>query len=154
MRRALCVHLFVLGCGHPTPPPQPPPVATARTVDAAVPTADGAAALDDDLPRLAARAVLLYQAWQHALEDAGEDCAKAAAGMNAVADQYADVIAANARVLKAGRDKVKALRNALAPHQADMDAAAAAIMRSKALAACTQDHQFVTALDRIGGSPP
>jgi hypothetical protein len=150
-----CIAIFVLGCGHAAPSPQPTPVGqthVVRAIDAGA--VSDAAALEDDLPRLAGRAVALYQAWQKALVDAGEDCAKATANLNAVADQYADVIAANERILKGGHDKIAALKQALAAHEQEMDTAAEGIMHSKALATCTQDRAFVKALDRIGGSPP
>jgi hypothetical protein len=111
-------------------------------------------ALEDDPPRLAARAVELYQAWEHALMDAGEDCAKATANLEAVASKYADVIAANQRLIKEGHDKIKAVKEALAPHDAEMNAAAEAIVHSKAMAACASNPAFARATDRIGGSPP
>lgn len=156
MRRMPCVAIFVLGCGHAAgPPPPAAPVGqthVARAIDAGAPP--DAAALEDDMPRLASRAVLLYQAWQKALVDAGEDCAKATASMNAVIERYADVIAANQRILEAGHDKVAALKQALEAHGPEMDAAAEAIVHSKAMAACTQDKAFAQAIDRIGGSPP
>lgn len=154
MWRVLCVHIIALGCGHaagppPAPPPGPPPAARA---DAGPP--DAPLALEDDLPRLAARALQLSQAWAHALADAGEDCAKATANVEAVAAQYTDVLAANLKVLHAGRDKVKALREAVAAHQAEFDAAGAAIAHSKAMAACAGDPAFARAIDHVGGSEP
>jgi hypothetical protein len=152
MRRSLWV-LFVLSCGHPAGPPSHILAGPSHGAqDAGVPAGD-ATALEDDLPRLAARAVLMFQAWQHALADAGEDCAKATANVDAVAAQYADVIAANKRVLKAGHERIKALKEALAPHDAEMDAAAEGIAHAKAMAACAGDPAFAKATDRIGGAP-
>ena len=152
------VAVMLLGCGHAAPAPRPPSPPVARPApapDAAPPAADASAvALEADLPRLAARAVEMFQAWQRALEGAGDDCAKATAAMNQVAEQYADVIAANARVLAAGHDKIVALKQALAPHDAEMTAAAEAIVHAPAMAKCGSDQAFVQSIDRVGGSPP
>lgn len=157
MRHA-CVAVMLLGCGHAAPAPRPAPqpvVRPAPVPDAAPPPADASpVALEDDLPRLAGRAVEMFQAWQRALEGAGEDCAKATAAVNQVADQYADVIAANARVLAAGHDKIVALKQALAPHDAEMTAAAEGIVHAPAMAKCASDPAFAKAIDRVGGSPP
>ena len=147
--------MLLLGCGHAAPAPGPvaPPPHATRPADAA-PADAPPVALDQDLPRLAARAVQMFQAWQRALADAGADCAAAAAKVNAVADQYADVIAANAKVLAAGHDRVLALKAALAPHDSEMDAAAAGIVHAPAMAKCGDDPAFAKAIDRIGGAPP
>jgi hypothetical protein len=102
------------------------------------------------MPRLAERAVALYQAWAHAVDT--DDCAKAAAAMTAVAEQFADVIAANAKILRSGHDERKALKDALAPHDAEMEPAAKTIVAGAAR--CHDHADFVRAFDRIGGSPP
>lgn len=143
--------LVLLACGHPAPPASPPPHPIARAIDAAPPPpADAPLPLDQDMPRLAERAVALYQAWAHALDT--DDCAKATANMTAVAEQFADVIAANAKISKAGHEQHKALKDALASHDAEMEPAAKAIVAGAAR--CHDNADFVRAFDRIGGSPP
>ena len=136
------------GCGHAAPPPAPPPtVGTthAQPIDAAAPVK-----LEDDLPRLADRAVKFYADWQHALEQT-TDCAAAAAKLNVLADANADYIAANAQVARAGHDKVVQLRAALEPHAAELDASAKAIASAPAMAACHDNAPFAHAIDRIQG---
>lgn len=93
----------------------------------------------------------MYADWEHALAEANGDCAAATAKLNAVADANADVITANARVLAAGHDKVAALRTALEPHAAELDASAKAIVQSPTMAACHGDAAFARAIDRLGG---
>jgi hypothetical protein len=152
MTRWCCVALTAaIGCGHAAPSP-PPPVHNVVAIDAGV-VADAPVVkpLEEDLPRLAERALELFQSWATALGDAGEDCAKAAASVNAIADKYTDVIAANAKVLHAGRDAVKALRAELAKHEEQFDAAAKSVVQSKAMAACHDDRAFAHAIDRVGG---
>jgi DNA-binding transcriptional regulator YbjK len=149
MSRWVYLALAIAGCGAAPPPA---PVTTTTTTHAtpdAAPPAD--AALEDDLPRLAERAVKLYADWERALADANGDCAAATAKLNAVADANADVIAANAKVLRSGHDKVTALREALEPHAAEMDASAKAIVQSPTMAACHGDAAFAHAIDRLGG---
>ncbi len=151
--RWACAAWLAVGCGHAAPAPASPPVAQhAVAPDAA--TADTAPArLDDDLPRLAERALALFQAWRAALDAAGDDCAGATAKLNQLAIDYADVIEANARIAHAGHDKIKALRVELEKHEDDFDATAKAIAGSKTMAKCSSDRAFASALDRIGGSP-
>jgi hypothetical protein len=154
MSRWACAALFAVGCGHAAPAAAPAPgtTHTSRAPDAAIDS--GPPKLEDDLPRLAERAVAMFQAWQRALADAGEDCHAAAAKLDQLAIEFADVIAANARVVHAGHDKVKSLRAELAKHEQQMDAAAEAIAHSKTMASCASDPQFARAIDRIGGEPP
>ena len=95
---------IITGCGHAAPPPpsSPPPAAGtthAVPIDAAAPPA-----LEDDLPRLAERAVKFYADWQHVMEEANSDCAAAATKLGALADANADFIIANAHVMRAGHD--------------------------------------------------
>lgn len=154
MTRWASAVLFAMSCGHAAPP-GPAPGTThvtkaapdAGVVDAPPPK------LEDDLPRLATRAVQLFQGWNKALADAGEDCAAATSKLDELAVEYADVIDANAKIMHAGHDKIKALRDELAKHEDDMDAAAQGIVHSKAMAACAHDPAFAKAVDRIGGSP-
>lgn len=155
MGRPVWLATALLACGHPAPPPVAP--APVHTPDAAPAPHDAAPAPDapplaDDPPRLATRAVQLYADWRRALDAAGTSCATAAASLNALADRYADVIAANTQVVHEGGAKLDALRAALAAHQAELDAAAAAIMHSPTMAACHADPAFAKALDRLGGS--
>ena len=65
-----------------------------------------------------------------------------------------DVVAAIPRVLHAGRERAKELRDALAVHQDAMDAAAQSIVKSKTMATCSPDHAFEQTFDRLVGSPP
>lgn len=150
MSRWGCVALVAIGCGHAAPPPPPPPPPPRVAVDAGV-RPDASVALDQDLPRLAERALQMYQDWQRALAEANGDCAVASAKVNALADAYADVIAANAKIVHAGRDRVLEMRAALQPHEAEFDAAAKAIVQSDTMAKCHSDADFAHAIDRIGG---
>jgi hypothetical protein len=141
---------FAIACGRPAPPPAPPATPFAVMPDAAI---DAPLALEDDAPRLAARAVALYEGWRQAIETAGLDCAMAAAGLDEVALAHADVIAANREVVRAGGERLARLRAALASHQARLDAAARAIFEAPALAACAQDPEFARAFEQFGGNP-
>jgi len=117
----------------------------------AAPTPD-AAALDDDLPRLAARSAQLYQDLAAALGNAGSDCAAAADKLGAIEASYADVIAANTRVAHAGSDKANAYRQALEPHQSAFAAATSAIAAAPITRQCAKDDRFTAAMDRLGGA--
>jgi hypothetical protein len=125
----------------PTTPPPPPP----KVVDAGTP-------FDQDLPRLATRSLAMYTALAGAFAKAGTDCAAATTALGALEKEYADAIAANAKVLRDGR--AKELREALAPHQGDFDAQAKAIAGAPTLAACERDKPFADAFDRLAGPPP
>jgi len=149
MSRWAVLAMVVVGCGHAAPPAAPPPVVGAT--HAAPPDAAIDASLEEDLPALAARAVKLYQDWQRAMEEANGDCAAATTKVNALADANADVIAANARIQRAGHDKIVQLRAALEVHAAELDASAKAIVQSPTMAACAHDAAFAHAIDRIGG---
>ncbi|HEY5921651.1 MAG TPA: hypothetical protein VIV11_08265 [Kofleriaceae bacterium] len=149
MSRWAWLAAFAIGCGHPTTPVKPGPGSgAAAPADAAV---DAPVALENDLPRLAVRAVKLYTDWQNALREAGTDCLAASTKLTAIADANADVIAANRKVLRGTRDKVKALRAELEKYQADLDASAKAIVESPAMKACSTDPGFSRAIDRLGG---
>jgi len=121
----------------PTPPPDaaPPPVA-----------------LDQDLPRLAQRATALYQEVASAFASAGVDCAAATTRLVALQQTYADVIAANAKILHDGR--ARELRAALEPHAEALDAAAKAIVDSPTMSKCSQDRAFTNTFDELVGTPP
>lgn len=115
--------------------------------------APDAAALDDDLPRLAARSAQLYQDLAAALAGAaGSDCAAAADKLGAIETSYADVIAANTRVAHASSDKAAAYRQALEPHKSALAAAASAIAAASITQQCSHDDRFTAALDRLGGA--
>ncbi len=144
----LVLALLVGACNHP---PSPTPVTTgSATADAAPGDAD--VALDRDLPKLALRALALYKDVAQAFVAAGEDCPAAIAKLGALQSTYADVVAANAKVLREHR--AKELRAALAPYQDDFDAAAQSIMGSKTLATCAPDKAFEQAFDRLVATPP
>ncbi|HSN30750.1 MAG TPA: hypothetical protein VLT45_30895 [Kofleriaceae bacterium] len=138
-----------VGCGHTTPPAAQAPVGTTHAV--AVDAAPSPPALEDDLPRLADRAVKFYADWQQVMAAVGSDCATATAKINALADANADFIAANAKVARQGHDKVVALRQALEPHATELDASAKAIVQAPAMAACHDNADFAHAIDRIQG---
>jgi hypothetical protein len=140
---------MIAACGHAaTPAPQP---AVGTTHVAPVDARPAPLALEDDLPRLADRAVTFYAQWQRAMVDAGQDCAIATKKIDEVADGNADFIAANAKIEKQGHDKIVALRQALEPHAAELDTSAKAIVQSPAMAACHDNAEFAHAIDRLQG---
>ncbi|MGN6103828.1 MAG: hypothetical protein ACTHU0_01870 [Kofleriaceae bacterium] len=134
--------LALAGCGSRAPAAHPPEPAPA-TPDAAV----DAAPLHDDLAQLARRAVQLYEDISAAFAAAGTDCAAATTRLVELRGTHGEVTAANARVVQEGRGP--ALKAALAPYDARLDAAAAAIMRSPTLASCAEDPAFTTAFDEL-----
>lgn len=143
---------LAIGCGHPSAPASPgggaapaPPI-----VDAAI---DAPLPLDQDLPRLAERAVKLYLDWKTALAEAGTDCALATTRLNSIADANADVIEANRTVYRAGHERVKQLRAELARYEPELDGYAKAIVESPTMAKCWNDPAFAQALERLGGEP-
>jgi hypothetical protein len=158
---ASCDHLImsrwlvlamIAACGHAAAPAPQQPVGTTHAAPLDAPPAPKP--LEDDLPRLADRAVQFYAQWQKALADAGQDCAAATQKIDEVADANADFIAANAKLVKQGHDKVVALRQALEPHAAELDASAKAIVQSAAMAACHDNAAFGHAVDRLQGDAP
>jgi len=149
MRHVLWVALLLCGCGNHRPAQQttrvaPPVDAPAAPVDAGP--------LDQDLPRLARRALEMTQNVAAALAAAGDDCAVATQKLGELRDAYADVVAANAKVMHDGR--AKEMRAALDPLHAQFDAAAQAIMGSKTLPKCSQDPAFAKAFDALFEAPP
>ena len=149
MSRVVCIALLALGCGHPAPPPR-----QAGTAHVAAAPPDAAALplpLDRDLPRLAERASQLYVDLAAAFASAGEDCTVAIARLAELRGRYADVIAANAQVLRDGR--AADLRAALAAHEDESSAAAKAIVESKTMAACAKDRAFTQAFDDLVAAP-
>lgn len=108
-------------------------------------------ALDRDLGKLAKLSVAMYKDIASAFTVAGTDCKAATAKLGALAQQYRDVPIANAKVLQDHR--AKEMRAALAPMQADLDAAGQAIAQSKTLAACASDKAFEGAFDKLEAPP-
>jgi hypothetical protein len=156
--RAL-VLVVILGC---SPPPQkpvsrppPPPPDAALVVDAApvviVPDAPSGP-LDRDLPRLAERSVALYAAVSDAFRTAGADCAAATKQLGTLRTEYAEVIAANAKVLHDGRSKE--LKAALVKHDDKLEASAKEIVGSQTIKACASDRAFTKAFDDLVAAPP
>jgi DNA-binding transcriptional regulator YbjK len=124
---------------------------------AAPPDAPGAAAaplgLDDDLPRLATRAVAMYQAIASVLAEPSTDCAAVTTKLGAIETANQDAITATAKVLHAGHDKIQRLRAALEPRQVELDASARTIAASAAMKACSSDPGFGLAIDHLLGEP-
>ncbi len=150
MSRVLSIALALAACGHPAPaptPPPPPPPPPAAPIDAAV-----AQPLDRDLPSLAERATRLYQDVAAAFAAAGVECPAATAKLAVLQRTYADVVAANAKVLREGR--AKELRAALESHADALDAAARSIVESPTMKQCSLDHAFTDAFDALVGAPP
>jgi hypothetical protein len=141
---------IIAGCGHGTAPPRAPPSAIGTTHAAPIDAATSPA-LEDDLPRLAERAVKLYADWQQVMDEANSDCTAAAAKIGALADANADFITANVHIMRGGHDKVVQLRAALEPHAAELDAAGKAIAQSPTMTACRDNAAFAHAIDRIQG---
>lgn len=142
-----CFAALVMGCsGSSSPAPRPPqPV---QTVDAGV---DAPRSLADDLPRLALKARQLYIDWAAAFADPNLDCPTATARVNALADTYADVAAANKTVFAAGHERVKAFRAELEKYEAEMMPLAKAIVESPIMPRCASDASFARAVDRLQG---
>jgi hypothetical protein len=146
---ALIALYLAIGCGTPARPAgggagsaTPPPAAG---------SAD-AAGLDRDYPRLAERAVQLYEAVAEAFRAAGQDCPQATQRLGGLAATYRDVVAANAKILHEGR--ARELKQALARHGDRFDAAAKAIVESPTMARCAEDPPFTKAFDDLVGAPP
>lgn len=140
---------FAFACG--THNAQPPTAQPSAPADAVV-SFDAPLALDQDLPRLAARAVKLYEDVGGALAASGDDCRAAATKLAELTAIYAAVVAANAKLLNDGR--AIQLKVALRPYEVQFDAAAKAIMASTTLSACSQDPAFAKAFDELVGGPP
>lgn len=136
--------------------PPPPPPDAAIVVDAApvvvAPDASPPGPLDRDLPRLAARSVALYAAVSTAFRTAGSDCAAATKQLGTLHGEYAEVIAANAKVLHDGRSKE--LKAALAKHDDQLEASAKEIVGSQTIKACASDRAFTKAFDDLVAAPP
>ncbi|MDB4963738.1 MAG: hypothetical protein JWP01_3737 [Myxococcales bacterium] len=149
---ALSVGILLGACGHPAPQEPATPTTPAPAPVVAIDAPQEPVALDQDLPRLAERATRLYQEVAQAFVTTGSDCAAATAKLRELQQTYADVIAANAKVLHDGR--ARQLRVALEPHAAALDASAKAIVDSKTMQACSQDRAFTNSFDELVGAPP
>jgi ABC-type transporter Mla subunit MlaD len=130
----------------------PPPAQAAGPAPAASGVAPAATALDQDLPRLVERSLVMYRDLASALAASGEDCAAATARLGELAGTYRDVVAANAKVLHDGR--AKQLQAALAPHREDFDRSAQAIVHAPTIPKCSQDAAFMKAFDELLEAPP
>jgi hypothetical protein len=154
MSRAIWILAAVACSGRPAPPPPAMPVAApvidAAVADAAVPA--DAAALEQDLPRLAERSLAMYRDVADALAASGVDCGAAITKLRAMTAGYRDVVGANAKVLRDGR--AAELRAALAPHNDAFDGAARAIMESPTMSACAPDPAFARAFEDLLEPPP
>ncbi|MEO8843916.1 MAG: hypothetical protein ABI591_17285 [Kofleriaceae bacterium] len=157
MRLLSIAALVWIGCGHA--PPTSPETGPSHATGSATPRApDAPVALDDDLDRLAELSTRMYQAIAKVLGEPSTaphdgDCAAVAAKLDAITHDDAEVIAANAKVLHAGHPKIQALKTALEPHQAELDAAAQTIGASQTMKTCSSDPAFEKATDRLLGEP-
>lgn len=79
------------------------------------------------------------------------DCTVATVRLREIQPVYAEVAAANAKVLHRGA--ARALRAALEPHATRLDAAAKAIASSETMASCSVDREFTGAFDTLVGAP-
>ena len=149
--------IVLMACGTKSSPPAKPAPPPDAAIDA-VPMAavDAAPAptgpLDRDLPRLAQRAVALYEAVVVAFRAAGTDCAAATTKLGTLRTEFGEVIVANAKVLHEGR--ARELKVALAKHGDKLDAAAKEIVGSQTMSKCTSDRAFTKAFDELVGAPP
>jgi hypothetical protein len=152
--RGLLLVTILSACGNKaTPPVQPAPPPDAA-IDAAIVDAPLAAngPLDRDLPRLALRSVALYEAVVATFRTAGADCGAATKRLGELRVEYADVTAANAKVLHEGR--ARELKAALVPHDDKLDAAAREIVGAQTMSKCTSDRAFTKSFDDLVGAPP
>jgi hypothetical protein len=152
MLRWLAIAVLV-ACSHPAPRSGATLGTTHATPDAGTSGDGGAVGLEANLPELAKRSVTLYQELAKALADAAGDCAAATRSIDTLATTYADVTAANARVLHAGHDRVKQLKTALEPYDASLEQSAKQIADSPTMRACSQSKDFAKAMDRLVGEP-
>jgi hypothetical protein len=135
--------------GQPPPPAHVTSPAPASAGDAGVAEARP---LDQDLPRLVERSLVMYQDIAKALADSQRDCAAATTRLGGLAATYREVVTANAKVLHDGR--ARQLQAALEPHGEAFDRSAQAIMQSPAMSACGQDAAFTRAFDALLEPPP
>ncbi|HVK82517.1 MAG TPA: hypothetical protein VM513_00350 [Kofleriaceae bacterium] len=144
----LLVLLALSACAASKPSPAP---GTGGTAQAPPPPAEPVT-LDRDYPRLAERATQLYRDVAGVFASAGNNCPAATEKLGELQRAYADVVAANAKVLRDGR--ARELRAALVPHEQELDASAKAIVESPTMESCSQDIAFNDAFDNLVGAPP
>jgi hypothetical protein len=144
---AAAASLAIAACRSAPPPPPPVAPAPVAAAPAAPASAPDGAPLDQDLPRLVARSLGMYQDIAKGFAASGEDCPAATAELHELAGRYRDVVVANAKVLHDGR--ATELRAALDPHDEEFDAAAAAVVQSPTMARCAPDPAFGKALDEL-----
>jgi len=151
MLRATWIVAAIAGCSGKAPPAMQPAAAprAAVTMDAAAPEPTG---LEQDLPRLVERSLIMQQDVAAALAAAGDDCAAATAKLGQLTGIYRDVVVANARVVRDGR--AGELHAAIDPHADAFDRAAADIMKSPTTAKCVQDPAFARAFEGLFEPPP
>ena len=148
---------MLVACGTKTSSPERPTPPPDAAIDAPVVIAPDAppaftGPLDRDLPRLAQRAVALYEAVVAAFRTAGPNCATATTQLGTLRTEYGEVILANAKVLHDGR--ARELKVALAKYGDKLDAAAKEIVGSQTMSKCTSDRAFTKAFDDLVGAPP
>lgn len=144
----LLLVLALAACGATKSSPAPATGTTAQ----AQPPPPAPVTLDRDYPRLAERATQLYRDVAGVFAVAGDNCPAATQKLAELQRAYADVVAANAKVLRDGR--ARELRAALASHEQDLDASAKAIVESPTMESCSQDVAFTDAFDNLVGAPP
>jgi len=140
----------LVSCGKP-PPAQPVESTPGAATPGAAAPAD-ATALDQDLPRLVDRSLVMYQDVAKALAASGTDCAAATGKLRQLAGTYREVVRTNAKVLQDGR--ARQLKAALEPHDEEFDRSAQAIVSSPTMSACQADPAFSEAFDELLASPP
>jgi len=147
---AMAIVIAAAACGgKPPPPAQVTPPAPAIAGDAGLAESRP---LDQDLPRLVLRSLVMYQDIARALADSQRDCAAATTRLGGLAATYREVVTANAKVLHDGR--ARQLQAALEPHGEVFDRSAQAIMQSPVMSACSQDAAFARAFDVLLEAPP
>ncbi|HLL23275.1 MAG TPA: hypothetical protein VK427_14155, partial [Kofleriaceae bacterium] len=100
----------------------------------------------------AQRSVALYADVAATFRAAGANCATATQKLGELRTRYADVTAANTKVLHEGR--ARELKAALVKYDEQLDAAAKEIVGSQTMSTCTKDRAFTRAFDDLVGAPP
>jgi hypothetical protein len=123
----------------PSPAPPPPP----RVVEAPPPPPPPPP-LDRDPSRLVDRLLAMFTDVPAALVGPCDGVKAALAGLS---DRYADVIAANAKVVSEGR--AGELRAAIVARRDEVAAAGRAMMTALTKASCGSDPDFIAAFDKV-----